>query len=356
MKKVSLIDITDLYHPYQDPGDNLDLVMPYALPEIDLKAVILDCTDKYRQPVAEHRIKEFTDTNGPREAGFIPVMQLNYIFNKNIPFAVGPFTPMETPEDKMLDVPKFQQQGIELILNVLRNSTQKVVITVFSSLRSLAAAFNREPQLFFEKVERIHISAGASSDEFLEWNVELDKNAFVCLLRSKLPICIYPCATNHGPFDLGEFNSFWKLENLLFIKNMDIKIKRYLWFALKRIKRVDFLRAMDENVDELEMEEVYKKDHNVWETAVWLGISARKLVCREDGTFRIIPEREVLSSDQVMVNELLPCKIIVNDEGLFSFKVTEEDTNFKIYYRDKPKENEKALREAFTELYQSFRL
>ena len=41
-RPVPLIDITDLYHPPQDPGDNLDLIAAYALPEVDLKAVILD--------------------------------------------------------------------------------------------------------------------------------------------------------------------------------------------------------------------------------------------------------------------------------------------------------------------------
>ena len=40
-KRVPVIDITDLYHPYQDPGDNFDLIAAYALPEIDLRAVIL---------------------------------------------------------------------------------------------------------------------------------------------------------------------------------------------------------------------------------------------------------------------------------------------------------------------------
>ena len=41
-----VIDVTDLYTPYQDPGDNFDLVAAYALPQIDLKAVILDATSQ----------------------------------------------------------------------------------------------------------------------------------------------------------------------------------------------------------------------------------------------------------------------------------------------------------------------
>lgn len=61
--KIPVIDVTDLYHPCQDIGDNFDLITAYALPEIDLRAVILDCTDEWR--------------SGSRlDPGFIPVTQL----------------------------------------------------------------------------------------------------------------------------------------------------------------------------------------------------------------------------------------------------------------------------------------
>jgi len=356
MEKITLINITDLYHPYQDPGDNFDLIMPYGLPEIQLKAVILDCTQKYRQPIAKHRIPEFTDSDGPRDPGIIPVMQLNYLFGENVPFAVSPFSQMKSPEDKMFDVPAFEQQGIELILSTLRNSTEQVEITTFSSVRALAAAYNREPALFNEKVKRIHISASASSPHYLEWNVELDSNAFVCLLRSKLPICIYPCATENGPFDLGNFNTFWKLENLSFIKGMNSKIKRYLWYAFERIKRVDFLRAMDEDVPEALMEAIYNRPHCVWETAIWLEVSGRKQVKREDGTYRMVKKNEIKNTDVVLESELMPCKITTDDQGLFSFKLTDEKTNFSIYYRSQPEENERAFRETLAHIYQSFKL
>ena len=51
--RVPVIDVTDLYHPHQDVGDNFDIVTAYALPEIDLRAVVLDCTEAFRKPVAD---------------------------------------------------------------------------------------------------------------------------------------------------------------------------------------------------------------------------------------------------------------------------------------------------------------
>src|SRR5579883_1528005 len=68
--------------------------------------------------------------------------------------------------------------------------------TWFLGIVSLAAvAYNRDPGLFHRKVKKIYLSAGSSTPGYLEWNVALDPNAFVRLLRSDLPIDIFPCAT-----------------------------------------------------------------------------------------------------------------------------------------------------------------
>ena len=85
--KTPLIDITDLYHPHQDPGDNFDLIAAYALPEIDLRAVIFDTSGPFRQPVADVPDFGYKDEGGPREPGFIPVEQLNFLFGRAVPCA-----------------------------------------------------------------------------------------------------------------------------------------------------------------------------------------------------------------------------------------------------------------------------
>ena len=78
--KTPLIDVTDLYHPHQDFGDNFDLLLPYALAdEIDLRAVVLDCTQRFREARADHPNPDYRDFHGPRDPGFVPVLQLNYL-------------------------------------------------------------------------------------------------------------------------------------------------------------------------------------------------------------------------------------------------------------------------------------
>lgn len=355
--RVPVIDVTDLYHPHQDVGDNFDLIAPYALPEIDLKAVILDAHDSFRKPISDHPVlsKFYVDKDGPRDPGFIPVMQLNYIFNRDVPVAVGPFTPMRSPDDKMLDIPAFQQQGVELILEILRESREPVYILSFGSARPVAVAYNRDPKLFRAKVKQIHLSAGSSSPEFLEWNVALDQNAIVCLLRSELPIAIYPCGTKEGAFGYGPNNSFWRFVDLMWVKQMDLRLKRYLAYAFGRVARSDFLRAMDEDLPESLTAERYAKPHNVWETAVWTIVANRRLVRPAGGHYRIVPAKEVLPTDKVLPNDLRPCKLSVPDDARFTFEFTQGPSNFLMYDRGDPYENERAFRAALADLYVSFR-
>jgi len=364
---VPLIDVTDLYHPHQDVGDNFDIFAAYALAELDLRAVILDCTEPFRQPVAKDPGPGlFPDARGPREPGFIPVLQLNYIFGRNIPCATIPFTRMKCVDDKMLDAPPFQQQGIELILKTLRESPKPVHIVSFGSARAIAVAYNRDPALFRTKLARLHLCAGGSSPPapgYIEWNVALDPLAIVCLLRSDLPIALYPCAANNAgdkgygvfspAFSYDEHNTFWKLPDLRFIRQMDAPLRRCLEYAFSRSSRVDFLGAMEVDGPPLD-EHLLAKEHYVWETAVWICLTGRKLVRRADGAYRLLPAREVQATDTVLPNELRPCKVTVRDDGIYEFRVTDQPSNFSVYYRGDPRENEAALREALPALYLSF--
>ncbi len=95
-----VIVITDCYHPYQDPGDNLDLLHSYGLKDIKPLGIILDISEPFRKDTADH-VTLWKDPRGPREAGFLPLLQLEYIYGKSIPYAMGPLQMMRSEEDKM---------------------------------------------------------------------------------------------------------------------------------------------------------------------------------------------------------------------------------------------------------------
>jgi hypothetical protein len=217
------------------------------------------------------------------------------------------------------------------------------------------------------KLARLHLCAGGSSPPapgYIEWNVALDPLAIVCLLRSDLPIALYPDAANNAgekgygvfspAFSYDEHNTFWKLPDLRFIRQMDAPLRRYLEYAFSRSSRVDFLRALEVDGPALD-ESLLAKEHYVWETAVWISVSGRKLVKHADGTCRIVPAAEVQPTDKVLPNDLRPCTVTVRDDGIYEYRETAEPTNFSVYYRGNPHEHEAALREALPALYVSFK-
>ncbi len=349
-----MIDITDLYHPCQDFGDNFDLVMAFGLPEIDLRAVILDVSSELRRPVANDDDPMYRDAHGPRDPGFIPIHQLNYIFDRSVPAAVAPFDRMRAPDDPMTDAPAFQQAGIELLLRTLAESDAPVEIVSFGSARPVAVAYNREPDLLRTKVARVHLCAGGSPS-VPEWNVSLDPHAFVRMLRSDLPIAVHPCATAEGVCAYGRHNGFWRLPDLSFVRRMDPVIVRYLAFAATRSKRVDFLRAMEEDAEPGVVDALAAREHRLWETGVWALVGGRRLVHRASGEYVLVPDHEVLPSDERLPLDLRPCEIDARDDGTFDFTLRDVSSGKTIYERGDPGLNEVALREALPALYVSFR-
>lgn len=350
---VPVVDITDLYHPPQDPGDNLDLIAAYALKGVDLKAVILDVTDRYRRPYLTEN-GQFSDPAGGRDPGFIPVLQLNAIFGRNVPCAAAPYHPLRHPEDQALDAPPFQQQGIDLLLRTLADTAEPVHVVSFGSARPLAIAYNREPRLLRDKVARVHLCAGGAPRGYLEWNVNLDPHAFVRILRSDLPVALYPCATERDVFESGPFNTFWRLADLQFVRDLAPPLQRYVAYAFGRSSRTDFLAAIEDEPAPEILDRIAASPHNVWETAVWIEVANLRLVRREDGAHRILPAGEVLPTDRVLSGGLLPCTVDVSDDGQFDFEITRQDTHFWIYHRDDPQGNAQALVEALPALYRSF--
>ena len=101
---------------------------------------------------------------------------------------------------------------MNLILQTLQDAREKVAVIFVGSGRDVVAALNRRPELFREKVRSIHGFIGEASDPtHQEWNVGLDPQAFVRLMRGDAPFFWIPCfdggaGTNHG------HASFWRIK------------------------------------------------------------------------------------------------------------------------------------------------
>jgi hypothetical protein len=364
VSKKPVIVITDLYHPYQDPGDNLDLIMGYALPQVDLKAIILDITDAFRKDTADHPTL-WKDPRRPREAGIVPISQLNYIFDRQIPYAIGPLTWMRSPTDVMRDS-GILQQGIGLFLRTLEQSKVPVEVISFGSARVLAVAFNRSPDLLRKKIARIHISAGMAAPDFKlgkdqganmipggEWNVALDLYAFIRIMGSGLPIALYPCAGIDGGFTKDVNNTYWRMPSLSFLKVADPRLQRYLDYAFTKRQRVDFLRAMDVTEPFVLDTAAYPRPFHFWETDIWKNVAGLQLVHTKDSGYLF--RGKVLPGEGVVVSSLVPIKLNMRKDGRFTFRRTTGPSSIHIYYRADPDLEERALQQAYPHLLTSFK-
>lgn len=362
-EKIPLIVITDLYHPHQDPGDNFELINAYAIPELDLKAVILDCYNPFRSKIAKNVNKGlWEDPNGPREPGIICVQQLNYIFGRDIPFGVGPFEQMKQKNDRMEDLSDFFNQGINLLKTTLEQSDKKVIIATFGSSRVLAVAFNRFPSLMKRKIKMIHLSAGTGGNDpdYLEWNVALDTLAFVSLMESGLPIAIYPCAAAtkgivegglSNAFKGANDNTYYKLDDLSFVENMHPKLRQYVHFLFTRNTDTDFLGYLD-RVDVPGSVTLPQYQH-VWETALWMNIAGRRLVQSPSGEVTIKSESEIDKDDLVFGEGLSKCDVRILPSGIFSYRENIKG-HFYIYHRDNPARYQELMNQALPAFYCSF--
>lgn len=343
MKKVPVIDITDLYHPHQDVGDNVDIVSAFALPEIDLKAIIIDVTAPFRMPF--HVDAEFGPQYGPREPGIIPITQLNYLFGRNVPYGIGTEKKLNSVTDDQPSESSFFN-GATVLLDALDKADEPVHILCFGSLRPLAVALNRNERLVKQKTACIHVCAG-SSGNYTEWNVRLDPLAYIRVLRSEIPIDLYPCATEHGPFDVGENNTFWQLSSFAFAKNMHPSLRRYLQYAFGKCQLPDYLSAMSYDFEEPEL--LYgRTNHNVWETAVWMSVADRSLVSTPEG-FRYKPSEK--STPSVLTEEMKNIECSVDRLGHISYHHSARYTGVRIYKRELPINLFAMLSEALGGLY-----
>jgi hypothetical protein len=325
-------------------------VAAYGLPEVDLRAVVLDAWDGKRNAV-DGGVPGYPV---PRDPGVIPVVQLNAIFGRDVPFGMCPFTRMRSLDDTMEYMPRIQQSGVELLLRVLEESDKPVHLMSFGSARPLAVAYNRRPDLFESKLARIYLSAGTNTPTYMEWNVYLDPLAIIRIAGSGLPISFYPCATVDDCYSYDNHNTFWSLPDLRWIGDLHPHLRRYLGYALGRSARPDYLRALDEEAPADVMEEIYSRHHSVWETAAWMDVAGRKLVRRPDGTHRIILAAEVRGDDAVIRNDQVPCSVTTHENGLYSFDLTDEPSPTTMFVRDDPAEYKKAMIDALPALYQSF--
>ena len=251
---IPVIYSTDLFHPPGDMDDQVDLAVLNAIPNIDIRAVILDAGKSQKI-----------------SPGAIPVAQISHIAKRKTNYAIGLANRLQSPKDKGLKQGEKFQKGVELIIDVLKKSHKKVTIITVGSLRDVAAAFNRRPVLFFEKVKKVLIFAGeASKKGFKETNVKLDTNAFLRIMRSDLPIYWVPC------FDGGLWKnkgraSYWRTTYAALLEDASSELIQYFIYAYKKLDQ-EPIKFLYSKVNPNYKRKLFNKHRNLWGSSVFVNI------------------------------------------------------------------------------------
>jgi hypothetical protein len=270
-RAVPVIYCTDLFHPHDDPDDHFDLAALYAMPELDIKGVVLDQGRKQLE-----------------RPGRIPVSQLNRITGRKVPAVIGLATPLKSPDDKALDQPPEFQQGVEFILRTLRASARPVCIATLGSVRDVASAFNREPGLFQTNVAMVLAFIGEASDPKLqEYNVGLDPHAFVGLMRSALPIYWVPCFDG-GLWQNRGHASLWRASHRALLGEAAPEIIQYFIYALEK-EGSDPLLFLSRPVEPARQARLFAGTRNLWCAAVLGVMSGREIVFDRHRWTSVVP-------------------------------------------------------------------
>jgi hypothetical protein len=304
-RKVPVIYCADLFHPHDDPDDHFDIVCLYAIEEIEIKAIILDQGRKQK-----------------KKPGSVPISQLNHITGRNVPHALGLSDKLQSPGDKGLWQAKEYQDGTEFILTILRNSKEPVTIITVGSLRDIAACYNRSPDLFKAKVNRLFIFIGeASKKGHIEYNVGLDKNAYIRIMNSGLPIYWVPC------FDGGFWQnngraSYWKASHKDLLGRVSDRAMNYFIYALLKKDEKNPIQYLDNDINGDDKNKVLSMNRNLWCSAIFAHIAGRRFV-RNGNEFISIP----MNAPYIKEREITPFRfdevsIFVDEQANVSYEQT----------------------------------
>jgi pyrimidine-specific ribonucleoside hydrolase len=346
MSPLPVAHVTDLYHPPQDPDDQLDLLTLACLPELAPRAVILDLTQRFLDPAPE-------GFDHARDPGYVLVSQLGHLLGRALPCAVGPFAPLTSPEDAARDRSRAEQGGIELLLEVLARSDEPVVISVVGSARVPAAAFNRAPRLMRAKTRAILLNAGATGGTKTEWNVGLDPFAYRRLWESGLPIDWFPCATERSAFEPeAARGTFWRADHATLFADFPPRLRAWIAYGFTGSARNDLIRALDDLGQGAVWEHVLAGRRNLWSTAS-LVMAADRVLARMREGWRFVPRRAA-EGFPIWPWRLDPIRARWEEEAGVRWEPCPEPSRHRLFGRQPGADYAAAMAEALNALFRAF--
>jgi hypothetical protein len=340
-RKVPVIYTTDLFHPPDFLDDQVDLATLFALPELDVRAIVLE--QGYRQHT---------------KSGATPVKQLMALTGKQVPYAVGLAHPLRYPEDKYLDTHPLLQKGVELILQALREARDEVHVIVVGSARDTAAAFNREEKLFRDKVARVYLNIGNLPGGDLEWNAALDPQAYLRLMQSDLPIYWCPCLGAEGRYELmaagklkvQQHQTHWMFRHAEVCNSLPARMQSYFLYAVgqKDPKAEDPIAYLEKVPDKDLIQKHGNEVRETFSTASLIHAAGRQLY-RQGGAWAALPAPQP-GLEAWAVFDFVPSAVTIDRDLTTPVDVSKANGKFMSFFLRDLANYEPAMKTSLTRL------
>jgi hypothetical protein len=328
--RVPIIYSTDLLHPHDDPDDHFDLATLFAIPEFDIRAIVLDLGERQQG-----------------RPGRVPVEQMLALTGCRVPYASGLSAALKSPEDTGRGQPAADQAGVDLLLRVLRESPEPVVVITAGSLRDVCAAFNREPELLRKKISRLYINIGNGATG-TEWNVTLDSLAYVRIMRSGLPIYWCPCQPFRDPR-----STFWEFGHAEVLESAPTGLQNFFIYALQTVppELIDPVAALQMDLRPWRGL-VWKMRRQMWCTASFLHAADLRPVATGGGEYVIKPLSQV-PAGQKEVFSFVPARIDIDDSAQTKL-VPDAPANMHVFQGAEFEQYNRAMTRCLVHLLQHF--
>ncbi|HUT46170.1 MAG TPA: hypothetical protein VMX36_07770 [Sedimentisphaerales bacterium] len=265
-KKTPMLHVTDLFRPHMDPDDHWDLACVYALAyrgDIDLKGVLIDHPPE--------------NANG-RNPDIAAIAQMNLIAGTYAAVAVGSGLSMKSRDDVQKHASPAHRHGVKMVLDVLRKSSEPVVINILGSSRDVAIAGKKAPSLFETKCAAIYLNAGTGSGKMspaskLEYNVTLDRYAFAAIFDLPCPVYWMPCfeeLESGGQQEVCEYGTHYKFSQDQILPHLSDMVQNYFAYMFGKYTDSNWLGYLKGTKDEALLSKVGSMYRHMWCTAGFL--------------------------------------------------------------------------------------
>lgn len=305
---VKLIYSSDLYFPPDDPDDYFDLATLMTTPGIEVLGIILDQQLFDRRPESEG-------------TGAVPLRQMFEITGRRAPYSIGLRHPLRTIDDQGLDQEPSSQKGVEMILDLLEKAEGKVIFLTVGTMRDAAAAFNRNPGLFREKISRLYMNTGIYGFPRgrIDVNLEKDRNAFLAIMKSGLPVYWAAC------FGENNYETYWQADQRMMLEGATMGVQNYFLYAFSKgtgkigaaagMAIADPVEFLQRPLEQEETAKMYNMTRNMWSTVTFLDAAGLNIYRNERGEYITSHEPVGDFTREVKPYSFKRLKVFIDDQG-----------------------------------------